>query len=169
MLKEIKRNYSYYLFSFFFVSISAWFFEVLYSLIFRSKLVNPGTLLGAWCPIYGISFVCFLLLISNKDNRLFNMLKIFIIAFVVEYAASYISGEIFNNVIWDYSNELFNINGRVCLKMTLLFTVAGYFCIYLIEPWLRRIYIKIGRKVKYLNIILIFLFCLDILCNIFIV
>lgn len=163
----IKRYFDYLIFSFFTVSICAWLAEILYSLIVRSKLVLPGTLSGPWCPIYGVTFLLLLLLVDNKDNRLYNFIKIFIIASITEYVSSYISGEIFNNVIWDYSDRFLNINGRICLEMSLIFSILGYFMMYFLEPVLRRIYISIGRKVKIINIICISLFLLDILINIF--
>ena len=48
-----KKGFCYYLYVFFSISIFAWLLEILYSLIFRSKLVSPGVLIGPWCPIYG--------------------------------------------------------------------------------------------------------------------
>ena len=94
-------------------------------------------------------------------------MKIFVIATIVEYLASYISGEIFNNVIWDYTGRFLNINGRVCLGMSLIFAIMGYLMMYYIEPVLRRIYIMLGDKAKMLDIILVSCFLLDIFINIF--
>lgn len=167
MMKFIKKNWEYVIFSFFFVSISCWFIEILFSLIFRSKLVLPGTLSGPWCPVYGTTFLALLLFVSKKDDRIYNFVKIFVIATIVEYLASYISGEIFNNVIWDYTGRFLNINGRVCLDMSLIFAIMGYLMMYYIEPVLRRIYIMLGDKAKMLDIILVSCFLLDIFINIF--
>lgn len=167
MIKFIKRNLEYIIFSFFCVSISAWFLEIVYSLITRNKFVLPGTLTGPWCPVYGTTFLVVLLLMNKKDNCIYNFIKIFLIATFIEYSASFISGEIFNNVIWDYSNRFININGRVCLEMSLIFGILGYIMMYTIEPWLRRKYIYLGNKIKIINIAFISLFLLDIFVNIF--
>ena len=139
MIKFIKRNWDYLILSFFAVSIICWFLEMGYSLIFRSKLVLPGAWLGPYCPIYGIAYVIIVLLIQKKDNIVFNAVKIFITVSIIEYIISYISGDIFNNVIWDYSNRFLNINGRICLEMSLLFMVMGLTIIYIIDPLFRRI------------------------------
>lgn len=167
MSKFIKRNWEYIVFSFYFVSICSWFIEILYSLIFRFKFVLPGTLSGPWCPVYGTTFIALLLFVNKKDSKVYNFVKIFVIATIIEYLASYISGEIFNNVIWDYTGKFLNINGRVCLGMSLIFAVMGYVMMYYIEPTLRRIYIMLGNKAKIFNVILVICFLLDIFINIF--
>lgn len=166
-IKFVKRYFEYLIFSFFSVSICAWLIEIIYSLILRFKFVLPGTLTGPWCPIYGSTFILLLLFVENKDNRIYNFIKIFIIATIIEYISSYISDEIFNNVIWDYSNKFLNINGRVCLEMSLIFAIGGYFLMYYIEPLIRRIYLRLDRKIKVINNIFISVFLLDIFVNIF--
>ena len=35
---------------------------------------------------------------------------------------------------WDYSHEKYNLNGRICLKNSLLFGVLGFFLIYIVNP-----------------------------------
>ncbi len=167
MSKFIKRNFEYIIFSFYFVSICSWFIEILFSLIFRSKFVLPGTLSGPWCPVYGTTFIALLLFVNKRDNKIYNFVKILVIATIIEYLASYISGEIFNNVIWDYTGRFLNINGRVCLGMSFIFAIMGYLMMYYIEPALRRIYISLGDKAKMINIILVSCFLLDIFINIF--
>lgn len=164
----IKRYWEYMVFSFFCISIGAWLLEIMYSLIVRLKFVLPGTLIGPWCPVYGTTFLIVLLFVNKKDNCIYNFVKIFVITTIIEYLASFISGEIFHNVIWDYSGQFMNINGRVCLGMSLVFGILGYFMMYVIEPWLRKIYVKLGESnIKIINMIFITVFLLDIFFNIF--
>lgn len=166
-MKFIKRNYNYLLFSFFFISIIAWFLEMGYSLVIRNKFVLPGAWFGPYCPIYGLTFLLLLAVFRKKDNIIFNILKIAITVTVMEYVISYISGEIFNNVIWNYSNKLLNLNGRVCLEMSTIFTIMGTVMMYIFEPTTRRIYIKFERYIKYTNIILSIGMILDIIITLF--
>lgn len=165
--KFICRYWKYIIFSFFVVSIGAWILEILYSLIVRTKFILPGTLSGPWCPVYGATFLVLLFFIEKKDNCIYNFIKIFVIASIVEYSASFISGEIFHNVIWDYSNHFMNINGRVCFSMSFLFGILGYVMMYYIEPWIRRIFLFLNRKITVINVLFITLFLLDIFINIF--
>lgn len=160
--KQIIEKLEYMLFAFFIVSIVAWLLEMLFSLIFRSKFVLPGVLYGPWCPIYGVTFIFLYLFINKKDKKIHNIFKIFMVASVIEYVASFISEVFFNRIIWDYSKYLFNINGRICLHMTLLFTFLGYILFYYIEPLLNKIYNKLGREVTIINIELFLLFIFDI-------
>lgn len=167
MIKFIKREYEYLIFSFFIVSFTCWFIEILYSLVKRGILVFPGSMLGPCLPIYGTTFVLLVLLINKKDKIYINIIKTFLIAVIIEYIASLISDKVFNHIIWDYSNCFMNINGRVCLEMSLLFTIFGIITIYLIEPVLRRVYLKYKFYIKPFNITLIIVFILDIIINTF--
>lgn len=167
-MTSLKReeNYNYYLFLFFFVSIFSCFLEFLYSLFLRNKIVKPGVLFGLWCPIYGVTALILSLTVNKKNKKIYNLFSIFSVATIVEYIGSYISSEFFRHYIWDYSNYSFNINGRVCLQMTMCFTMMGYFQIYKIEPLIKKLYYKIGRRVNFINFQLLFLFLLDIFLKI---
>jgi len=160
-MKFIKRNKNYLIFSFFLVSIICWLLEMGYSLVVREKFVLPGAWYGPYCPIYGLTFLLLLAVFRKKDNILFNILKIAITVTVMEYIISFLSGEVFNNVIWDYSNKFLNINGRVCLEMSLIFTIMGTIFMYIFEPMTRRLYIKLEDYIKPINIVLIIIICID--------
>ena len=160
-MKYLKNNYNYLIFSFFFMSITCWLLEILYSLIARSKFVLPGAWYGPYCPIYGLTFLILLTVFRRKDNIIINALKIIVAATVMEYIISFISGEIFNNVIWDYSNKFLNINGRVCLEMSLIFTILGLVMMYIFEPIVQKIYFRFENYIKYSNIILIIILIVD--------
>ena len=162
-MKYIKKNYNYLLFSFFFISILFWFFEMGYSLIIRNKFVLPGAWYGPYCPIYGLTFLILLALFRKKNNFIINFFKVAICVTVMEYIISFISGEIFNNVIWDYSNKFLNINGRVCLEMSSIFTIAGLLMMYIFVPTTKKIYLKVEKYVKYTNIIFSIGMIIDIL------
>lgn len=162
MLKEVKRDFSYYVFSFFIISTSMWIMEMIYSLVIRSKLINPGVLFGPWCPIYGTGYLFCLLFINKKDNKILNFIKMFIILGLVEYITSYLVEVIINKLVWDYSIYALNINGRVCLHMSIIFAVIGYTIIYGIEPLMKKLYNHIDLKAKYISYIALIIFIFDI-------
>lgn len=170
-MKKISHKNSkiqYLLFCFFISSILAWVLEMFYSIIFRKKFVTPGVLYGPWCPIYGVTFIFLLLLINKKEKRIQNFFKIFIMAVIIEYFSSYISDKVFGRVIWNYSNYLFNIEGRVCLHMSLLFSMMGYFIMYYVEPLFKKIYNVLSSEIVIFNIELLILFIFDIILKIMI-
>lgn len=167
-MKKLVSNINYYIFSFFVGSIIGYFGEVIYSLIVRNKLISPGTLLGPWCPIYGIATVIIFFMVSSKSNFIVNFIKIFLIVSIDEYLAAFISEEFFGNRIWDYSNNFLNIQGRVCLSMSLIFTIGGLLVLYFVKPLLDKVYNKFLNSIKFINLVLASLFIADIISKILI-
>ena len=162
-MKYIKKNYNYLLFSFFLFSILFWFLEIGYSLIFRDKFVLPGSWYGPYCPIYGLTFVLLFSIFNHKDGILLNIVKIAITVTSMEYIISYTSEKIFNKLIWNYSNKFLNLNGRICLEMSIIFTITGVIMMYIFVPLTKRIYNKFDYNIKYTNIFLSIVFLLDII------
>lgn len=162
-MENKKKEFNYLLFSFFLVSIFFWFIEILYSLIFRSTFVLPGAWYGPYCPIYGLAFVLMLLVFKKNGNFILNVLKIAVTVTVTEYVLSLISEKAFNRIIWDYSDKFLNLNGRICLEMSLLFTIAGILMMYLLVPVTEKIYNKFGKSAKYINIVLSIIMIIDML------
>ena len=166
-MKYIKNNYNYLLFSFFLVSIICWFLEIGYSLIIRNKFVLPGAWYGPYCPIYGLTFIILLAMFRKEDNVILNILKIAITVTLMEYFVSFISEIIFNNVIWDYSNKILNINGRVCFEMSTLFTVGGIIMMYTFVPVTKKLYDELDDIVNYMNIFFSVILLIDIIATLF--
>jgi uncharacterized membrane protein len=59
-------------------------------------------------------------------------------ASVLEYIVSFTMEHIFGRRWWDYSNRLFNINGRICLGAAFVFGVSGVLVIRYLHPNLIR-------------------------------
>ena len=62
-----------------------------------------------------------------------------IIGGVTEYLCSYVQERVFGTVSWDYSQWLFNINGRTTLIHCTYWGAAGLLYISYIEPLIPRI------------------------------
>lgn len=165
---RIKKgiDYKYLLYVFFCFSIFCWFLEMLYSLVFRFKFVFPGALYGPWCPIYGVTSIILILFINKKDKKIINFIKIFLKASLIEYFASFVCDKLFHKTIWDYSDYFFNINGRICLLMSLVFTLLAFIMLYFLEPFVKKIYEKYKRKFDIISKILIIIFIIDLVTKI---
>ena len=123
-------NFSYLLMRLFFQSIH-YFCEIVCSSIKQKKLVNRGFLCGPYCPIYGVgSLFILLLLLRFKDNPVVIYILGAILTSAIEYITSFLLEKIFHNKWWDYSDEKFNIHGRVYLFNTLLFGFGTLIIIY---------------------------------------
>lgn len=157
------KKIHYYIFIFFISSILGWCGEVIFNLIVHDKLINPGTLFLCWCPIYGIAAII-IDLITKKEYKIWqNALIIAVISIIDEYIAAFISEEIFNHKLWDYSNRFMNFQGRICLSMTILFVVIGLIAVYFFIPRVKKIYKKHYKIISKVNYILSVIFILNII------
>ena len=62
-----------------------------------------------------------------------------IICGTLEYLTSYIMEKIFKARWWDYSNNKFNINGRICLETLVPFGIGGVLVLFVFNPFLEKI------------------------------
>ena len=86
-------------------------------------------------PIYGVGALLVLYLFQGFAN---NILLLFLASMVatsiVEYITSFLLEKLFHLTLWDYSNRPFNINGRVCLRKSLLFGLMAVILVHFIQP-----------------------------------
>ncbi len=132
-----------YLFMFFFVaSCIGYVCEVVYCSITDNRFEwNRGFLLGPYIPIYGVGTIVVLFLLRdyyNDPKALFSLS--FLICTVLEYVTSFIMEKLFKVRWWDYSEQPFNIEGRVCLLNSVLFGLAGLIVVYLLRPVVLHIF-----------------------------
>jgi uncharacterized membrane protein len=72
---------------------------------------------------------------------------------------------VFGRRWWNYSNRMFNINGRVCLGAAVIFGLSGLLIIRYLHPWLTRYMnenIQVGTVKKASRAIFV-LFLFDVL------
>ena len=169
MLKRIKsyliNNYNYLIFSFFFVGVICWVLEMIYAYITMDRLVVPGVMYGPFLPIYGSAYIILLLIFNEDDKLIVNATKTFFAVSIVEYISSFLSDRFFDHIIWDYSDEFLNINGRICLEMSLIFMVLGLFFMYVLDPRIRKVYDKLKKNIKTINKVLIEIFIFDLIMH----
>lgn len=127
----------FYFFMLFFFSVLGWLTECISCSIDRHKLViDRGFLVGPYCPIYGFGTLFMYLFLKNVPLN--DPVMVFIVAMLgastLEYVTSYVMEKLFKARWWDYSNRMFNLNGRVCLKNSLAFGLIGILFTYYIKP-----------------------------------
>lgn len=117
-------------------SFLGWVCESIYCSAGEHRLINRGFLTGPFCPIYGLGALLILMLLSPlTDNFTTIFFAGIVITSVLEYVSSYILEVAFNTKWWDYSNYKFNIQGRVCLKNSLLFGILCVLLHFFIHPY----------------------------------
>lgn len=115
-------------------SIMGWVIEVFVCSIDEKKIVNRGFLIGPYCPIYGFGGVSMLLFSPFKDYPAVVFILSLVVCSFIEYITSFLMEKLFHVRWWDYSNDSFNINGRVCLRNAIAFGSLGVICTTYLNP-----------------------------------
>lgn len=166
MVKNVKKQYSpaSLILLFFVFSAAGWGWEVTYHLVEDHMFVNRGFLQGPWLPIYGTGGVLILMVLKKYfDRPILLFFMIMGVCGVVEYTIGWMLEAVFHEKWWDYSEYVFQIQGRVCLIGLLIFGLGGLVFVYGIAPWMdRKINHMKCHTQKLLCGILIVLFAVDI-------
>lgn len=144
-------------------SFFGYILEIIVCSLSYKKIVNRGFLFGPWCPIYGIGALLILLtLLRYKYSVALVFIFGVLITTTIEYYTSYILEKIFHNKWWDYSNEKFNIHGRIFLQNTLLFGLGTLVIIYPGDKIITNLLSYLSPSViNIVAIILLFVFIID--------
>ncbi len=117
-------------------SFLGWLCETVYCSVPKRKFVNRGFLNGPLCPVYGFGALLVILLLgpwAQSIPLLFAGGLVFTSA--LEYITSILLEKLFHIKLWDYSGKLLHINGRVCLKNSVLFGVLSVLLMRLLHPF----------------------------------
>ncbi len=147
-----------YVMLFFIYSFFGWICEVLYvGLITEKRFYNRGFLNLPLIPIYGFGSILITATLSDLSLRIgYQFLLVVIMTSILEYLTSYLMESFFHLRWWDYSQRKFNINGRVCLRNSLLFGFGGLIVIHLsnyLIPILNEIDIDTIRTINVIGLL----------------
>ena len=114
---------------FFFVyCFIGWVWESCYVSARKRRWVNRGFMHGPLLPIYGSGAVIILLAtMPVRDNLVLIFVFGMIGATILEYCTGACMEKLFKMKYWDYSNYKFNLNGHICLQVSLgwgVFSIA---------------------------------------------
>ena len=101
-------------------SFFGWVWETCYVSVKSGKFVNRGFINGPLCTIYGFGAVSvYVILRPFSDNLLYLYLGGVVVATALEYVTAVLMESIFHTSWWDYSDNKFNFQGRICLGASL--------------------------------------------------
>lgn len=113
---------------FYIYSFLGWLWETCYVSVRKGKLINRGFINGPLCTIYGCgALAVYLILLPISDNLLLLFVGGVVVATALEYVTAVLMENIFHTSWWDYSDNKFNFQGRICLGCSLgwgVFTVG---------------------------------------------
>lgn len=150
--KKLNKIQTYTLY-FFLFAILGWCMETIYSFIVLGHFTNRGFLYGPLCPIYGYGALILIIFLGKYKN---NSLKLFtysaIVFSVFEYLVSYILEVLFHSYWWDYTNDFFNLNGRISIFYSFAWGIIAIIFIGHLFPFFKKklniILSKISYKIK---------------------
>lgn len=128
-------------------SFLGWIMESIFRSVCEKKLINTGFLRGPFCPIYGIGAVIMILFLKNFSNNLILLFFISIIVFTIwEYLVGVLLEKLFHTKYWDYSDNKFNFQGRICLMNSIFWGILGVVFIQYIHPFIESIIEKVDIR-----------------------
>ena len=129
-------------------SFLGWVMESIFRSICERKLINTGFLIGPFCPIYGVGAIIMLLFLKNFSN---NILLLFVVSIIVltiwEYLVGVLLEKMFHTKYWDYSNNKFNFQGRICLMNSLFWGILGVVFVKFIHLMIENLISKIDIRI----------------------
>ncbi len=160
--KKIKLNRIQTLIMYFFIfAFLGWVMETLYSIYSLGYFTKRGFLYGPICPIYGFGALMLILFLAKYRN---NNLKLFIYAAIIfsafEYVVSYGLDALFAMHWWDYTNEFFNLNGRISIFYSFAWGIIAIIFINHVYPFLKKKINLILAKIPYIvQVSVLYLLC----------
>ena len=158
-----------YFVEFIFYSFLGWVWESIYCSAKEKKWADRGFLFGPICPIYGSCVVVTSIVFSIFDflkSPDFPIWGIFIIccigSAVAEYSTSWVLEKRFHARWWDYSTIPLNLNGRICLPVSIAFGLAGVAIVKYLIPAIEGVHAVVNPMVyEVLAVIFAMLFGAD--------
>lgn len=150
--KNRKRLSKFFIFFIYFLIFAfiGWVLETFYSLYELGHFTKRGFLYGPICPIYGFGALILMMFFTKykkKSIRLFFYAS-FVFS-IFEYVVSYGMDALFATKWWDYTNEFFNLNGRISIFYSFIWGIAAILFVNHIYPFFKKKVNTILSKIPY--------------------
>lgn len=152
------------------LSFIGWAYETLFVFLQSGRWHDQGFMTMPFCPIYGCSLIGAYLLagtpdegrgfLKKVDNRLLRYALYFLIAFTVPTLAELFVGLFFDKAfgiwLWSYRALPLNINGYICLPVSLAWAALIFAFMKWLFPLIKGLIYKIPLKAARSVAILLF-------------
>ncbi len=134
-----------------FYSFLGWIWESIYCSAKEKKWADRGFLFGPICPIYGscvvVASIAFRFIPWLSDQT-FPVWGIFIVcaigSAIAEFSTSWVLEKRFHARWWDYSKVPLNLQGRICLPVSVAFGIAGILVVKYLIPYINGLHSQIN-------------------------
>lgn len=151
-----------YVFCYFIFSFLGWIMETVFCYCVLGKFVERGFLYSPICPIYGTGALILTIYLDNsksKDNYIKLFFMFTIIFSIFEYIVGFALDALFAERWWDYTDNKYNLNGRITLLNSFLWGVITIvfrkFIYPLIDNFKNKVLPKIPRLIQIITAIIL--------------
>ena len=128
-------------FLFFAYSFLGWLGEVLYTAVAHRKYQDRGVLNGPLCILYGIGGLLVTFALHDlRGGWFFSLVFGAVYATVIEWIAGHILEYASKTRWWDYSDMPFNLDGYVCLGVSVFWGILSVITLKWGNPLLLRLF-----------------------------
>ena len=110
---------------FFITSFLGWILETSTAAIKQKRFVNRGAVNAPFCVLYGFTSV-FLTVFFQELDGIWLFIASLIITTLFEWVAGHMIEVIYHERWWDYSEIKWNLDGYICLPMSLLWGALSF-------------------------------------------
>jgi len=137
-------------------SVAGFIIETIFGLLTKGVLESRKSFLyGPFCSIYGLGAVLMILPLQKyKKNNYTLFFAGFFIGSIIEYMVSLVGELIFHIKWWDYSDQMFNINGRICVLFSLFWGLLAIYLMSDINPRIDK-FVKSKIPANYMKTVII--------------
>jgi uncharacterized membrane protein len=173
---DVPLTISNYLLLYALIAFLGWSIEVLFCFFESGKFADRGFLTLPLCPIYPsaiflLYFTCgvprnfrgaLTLIKKRKAATVIYVLLCFIIPSAGELLFGYIFDKFFGVRLWDYSYFPFDLNGYICLAISLLWGLLLFLFMAFVFERLKGLVFRVPRRASYfISVFLIITVTLD--------
>lgn len=147
-----------YIFFHYIFSFIGWIMETLFCFAILGEFIPRGFLYAPICPIYGAGALILIIYLHNTKSHN-NYLKLFVLFTIIfsffEYVVGFGLDALFAARWWDYTDSLYNLNGRITLLNSLIWGVITILFVKFIYPLTEKFKEKVIYKIpKHIQIII---------------
>lgn len=147
-MKKFAREFLKLFWIFVFGCIMGYVMEVIFNFVRTGEFeTRQGLIYGPFAPVYGIGTLAFYLILPKFKKMWQVFLVSGVLGGVTEYLCSFFQEKLFGTISWDYSNQLFNFNGRTSILYCLVWGALGVTFIKFVYPYFDKIFDKVLYKI----------------------
>lgn len=150
---------------FFIYSFAGWVLETAAATFMHRKFSNRGLVNGPLCILYGVGAVAMSVGLQELTG-LWLFLFASLYAAVTEFVAGKLIERFYHKRWWDYSKSKWNLDGYICLPVSLIKGALGYVVVKYANRWVFRLLTKLPQLLVHIVLlVLIGVLVVDVLAS----